>query len=274
MPTLPWQIIILSPLGLTLTGLCLFLFAFLYMLMMRTPAMTFFKAGFGKKMILINPDEDKRIVFRIAKKDSDMAYVKKKGFYIIDPSHVHIESASKIPCAITYGSFAESIDTTGGEYAEKLEKVGVKNYVEMLQKYYDEITAEEMLKDGKITKEDYDNAPNKVYTSPKKKTPELKILGKSVSFDRIVQYFSKNTRADLIESKIQHRISAIKLEKMGADTSKVFKWAVILGVLMICGALAYTMIAMQRPEPVQQVAPAVGGIIGSGVDAISGTGLT
>jgi len=244
------------------------------MLMMRTPAMTFFKAGFGKRMILINPDEDKRIVFRIAKKDSDMAYVKNKGFYIIDPSHVHIEHSSKIPCAITYGSFAESIDNLGGEYAENLEKMGVKNYVEMIQKYYDEIPAEEMLKSGKISKKEYDEAPEKIYTSIKPKSPELKILGKTVSFDRIVQYFSKNTRADLIESKIQHRISAIKLEKMGADTSRIFKWAVILGVLMICGALAYTMIAMQRPETVTQTAPAVGGIIGSGVDAISGTGLT
>ncbi|MHA1302755.1 MAG: hypothetical protein ACTSPI_03525 [Candidatus Heimdallarchaeaceae archaeon] len=274
MPTLPWQVILLSPLGLTLSGLCFLLFIFLYMLIMRTPAMTFFKAGFGKKMILINPDEDKRIVFRIANKDSDMAYVKKKGYYIIDPAHVHMESSSKIPCAITYSSFSESIDPTGGEYAEKLKDMGINNYVELIQKYYDEIPAEEMLKSGRITKEQYDEAPNKTYTFPKKEHPKLKIMGKSVSFDRIVQYFSKNTRADLIESKIQHRISAIKLEKMGADTSKVFKWAVILGVLMICGALAYTMIAMQRPEPVQQVAPAVTGIIGQGVEAISGTGLT
>jgi len=244
------------------------------MLMMRTPAMTFFKAGFGKRMILINPDEDKRIVFRIANKDSDMAYVKKKGYYIIDPAHVHMESSSKIPCAITYGSFSESIDPLGGEYAEKLKDMGVKNYVEMLHQYYDEIPAEEMLKSGKITKDQYDEAPNKTYTFPKEKSPELKILGKSVSFDRIVQYFSKNTRADLIESKIQHRISAIKLEKMGADTGKIFKWAVILGVLMICGALAYTMIAMNRPETVQQASPAIGGLIGQGVETISGTGLS
>jgi len=274
MPTLPWQVIILSPLGLTISGLCFILFLFLYLLILKTPAMTFFKAGFGKRMILINPDEDKRIVFRIAKKDSDMAYIKNRGYYIIDPGHVHIESSSKVPCAMTYGLFAESIDVTGGEYAEKLKDNNVMNYVEMLQKYYDEVSAEDMLKTGRITKEEYDQAPEKTYTFPKEKSPELKILGKTISFDRIVQYFSKNTRADLIESKIQHRISAIKLEKMGADTSKIFKWAVILGVLMICGALAYTMIAMQRPETVTQTAPAVGGILGQGVEAISGTGLT
>jgi len=276
MPAIPWQIVLLHPLGLTLTFLSTFLFIFLWMLMAKTPAMTFFKAGFGKKMILISPDKDKRIIFRIARKDTDMAYVKKWGYYIIDPKHVYIESSSKLPCAITYGSFGESIDSEGAEMAEKMFDVGVRNYVDLMGKYYEEKTAGELLKDKVISRDEYDKAPNKVYTVRKKKSPDdLKIFGKSVKFDNIINYFSKNTRADLIESKIQHRISAIKMEKLAGGANAI-KWAVILVIILIGGALAYNMIAMSQPPPAVAVQPSaatsVGGYVSGGVDAITGGG--
>lgn len=278
MPAVPWQLVLLHPLGITLTVFSTFMFVFLWVLIMKTPAMTFFKAGFGKRMVLINPDQDRRIVFRIASKDSDMAYVKKRGYYIINPGDVYIESSSKIPCATTYGLFGESINPKGAEFSEQLKKTGVSNYIELVNSCYDQVPASVLFKKKFITKEEYEAAPNKVYPIPKKDKPELKILGKSVSYDNIIQYFSKNTRADLIESKIQHRISAIKMEKL-AGASNLFKWAVILVIVLIGAALAYNMVAMGRTEPVQAAAQTpggIGGIVGAGVDAVSGggTGLT
>jgi hypothetical protein len=277
MVAVPWQLVLISPLGIALTSLTTLFFVFLLMLMKGTPAMPFFMAKFGKKMILINPDEDKRMVFRVANKDSDMAYVKKKGYYIIDPNHVHIESISKIPVAITYGSYSESIDAKDAFLAEKLKGMGVKNYVELMDSLTDEITSKAALSSKLITQQQYDENPDRTYRVKKKNVGSIKINGESVGFDEIYNYFSKNTRADLIESKIQHRISAIKLEKLTQD-KQIFKWAVILIIVLIGGALAYNMIRMGNPQQAATTAKNVGGIVGSGVNtitggAINGTGL-
>ena len=268
MVAIPWQYILISPLGITLTMFSTIMFIFLFSLMRTTPAMIFFKAKFGKKMILINPDEDRRLVFRVANKDSDMAYVKNKGYYIIDPNHVSIESSSKIPTAIVYGSFGESIGSEDAEITEKLKSMGVNNYIELIDRMYNDITADTALKIGLINKQQYDEQPNKIYKIPKENNDEVKIFGKTVSFDNVVKYFSKNTRADLIESKIQHRISAMKMEKLGGKAGDIFKWAVILVIVIIGGALAYNMITMGKVNP--QQAQQVGGIVGQAVNQISG----
>lgn len=248
--------------------------------MTKTPGVTFLKASLSKKMILFNPDQDKKMVLRLAKKDTDMAYVKKRGYYIVDPNHVYIESSSKIPCAITFGGFAESIDPKGAEFAEKLREAGINNYIDMINYFYEDVefSAEELLLKKMISVEKFEKNPDKMYIikQPKKGVKPLKIFGKSVPFSNIVMYFSKNTRADLIESKIQHRISAIRMEKLGG-AGNLLKWAVIAGILMICGALAYTMITMNRPPPAgtaQTAATAVGGIIGKTADSIAGSGST
>lgn len=287
MALVPWQIVLLHPLGITLTSVCTLFFIFIWVLIMRTPAMTFLKAGFGRKMILINPDPDKRMVFRIAKKDPQMAYVKRHGYYITDPNHVYIESSSKIPCALTYGDFAESIDSQGAQFAESLKAMNIENYIDIINHFYVEVPAEKLMKDGFISKEEYDSAPNKLYKIRKDselgkklgiKAPEpLKIMGKSVPFDNVLNYFSKNTRADLIESKIQHRISAYQKEQVN-QALNFLKWATFIGIIMICGALAYNMIVASRPVattaspsvPATTPEGGVGGIIGKGVDAISG----
>lgn len=276
MVAVPWQVILVSPLGIALTLFSTILFIFILVLMKSTPAMPFFRARFGKKMILINPDEDRRIVFRVADKSSDMAYVKKRGYYIIDPKHVHIESSSKIPTAITYGSFGESIDVKDAKLAEKLRENGIDNYIGLINSFYDEISADEAFKRKIISEHQYKENPERVYKIPKQKIGKVTLMGESVSFDNIVNYFSRNTRADLIESKIQHRISAMKMEKLGSKAQEFFKWAVILAIVIIAGALAYNMIVMGRaPSPAET--QGVGGIVGSGVETItggSGTGLT
>jgi hypothetical protein len=263
MVAIPIEMVLLHPFVITLSMFTIFLFIFLFILMLRTPAMKFFKGGFGKKIMLINPDEDRRMMFRVASKDKTTAYIKGRGHYIIDPKHVFIEPSSKLPCAFVYGMFGESIGLDDADASERLAEMGLKNISDLYAFTYK--SAEKMLKEGNITKEQYDTDPKKIYTIQK----EIHICGKSVGFDEVFKYFARNTRADLIESTIQHRISALKTEMQGSKAQELFKWAIILAIVLIAGALAYNMIMMGK-TPDTVTTQGVGGIIGSGVNAISG----
>lgn len=274
MPTpIPWQLILLHPLGLVLLFSTTIFFIFFLLFTTKTPAMTFLKAGFGRKMILINPDEDKRMVFRIAKKKRSLAHVKDKGYYLVDPNHVHIEAASKLPIAITYGNFGVSLDSETAALSKKLQEMKIKNWVEIVSHFTETLTSEQALKRELITKEQHDLQPEKMYSIRKTNAKDIVLNGETVPFDNIVNYFSKNVRADLIESEIQWRTSMNTMAKLtrGGD---IFKWAVILVIILIGAALAYNMIMMGRPEPAQTAATGVGGYVQTGVEAVSGTGLS
>ena len=270
-PAVPWEIVIMQPWVLATLFFTCILFLWLMMLLTRTPAMTFLLAGFGRNVILINPDEDKRMSFRIAKKDGGLAHVKKKGYYILKPKDIHVEPKSKLPMAIVYGMYSESIDVNDANIAEKLKEAGVENYVQLLNKVYEDIDAKEAFRRGEITKEQFEQYPEKRYKVKKKNVDGIKLGGQSLGFDRIVNYFAKNTRADLVESFVQHRESAMKLQKIG-ESGAIFKWAIILVIVMIGAALAYSMISMNKanaPQAVKQVGGAVGGL----TNIVNGTGL-
>ena len=264
MVAIPWQLILISPLGITLVSLTTIFFIFLMILIMRTPAMTFLKASFGgNKMILIQQGEDRKMRFRIAKKERSLAFVKKVGYYIVNPGDVNIEAVSKVPMAIIRGSFGMSLDKDAPVVADKLREMGITNWDEL---FYEDINADDAFKKGIIDKTQHDQFPNSTYKVQRKNLPKPIIIdGNSVTFDDTLDYFSKNVRADNIEAEINYIKSANMLSKL-TGSGDLFKWAVILVIVLIGGALAYNMLIASRPQEAAQI----GGVVGQGVNAISG----
>lgn len=199
-----------------------FLWLSLLGLIIRTPAMKFFLAGMGKKLILVNPRENKYLDFYGASIYGNLAHVKDKGFYIIESKDVFIEKDSKVPMAITYSVFGIPINPEMAEATSQLKELGVKNYTEMI-----------------------DLANN---LKADKKVLNLNILGKTVNLDSIVDYFGRDERSDFVEAEIQRR-GAVDMIKKINQPENIFKWAVIGAILLIAGALAYTMISMESNSP-------------------------
>ena len=214
---------------------------FLILLITKTPATTFLKASFGKRNIIINPKENGYLSFEAGKPFSGLSYVKNKGFYETHPSDRYIEAKSKVPCFINYGRFAFSVSPLFALIAKKLKEMGIKNWVQLKRKYD---SGELKGKDLELwsTPISFDHVLEIVSRSGIKDwSGPIQILGKSVSFDHIVDYFGRNERADLIEAEIARRTAAETASRMKGP-SDIVKWVVILAIIMIVGALAYAIV--------------------------------
>lgn len=205
-------------------------FVILMYLVLKTPALKFLKASLFGRMILIHPKENRYIDIEAVKLHSCLAQVKGRGYYVIQPKDVYLESTSKVPCALVYGNFALNIDLKMADVAQKLRELGVKFYDEIMK------LKEELEKSGKSL--------------------QIKLLGESVDISEIVDYFNTSERSDFIEAEIQRRTASQIIAKLRTP-GDIFKWAVILVIIMIGAVLAYGMLQSilgSRPTLVEQAA--------------------
>ena len=209
-----------DPSFLALFSLASFETIFIFYLLFKTPALKFLWAGFRKRMILIHPKENHYIDFIPAEQHSSLAYIKGRGYYLIDPKHVYIEGTGKIPCAIVYGNYPINLSPEMGDIAEKLKnELGIN--------FYDELKAT------------VDYAKEKLW--PQNKSITIKIFGKSVDISQALSLFSAGERSDLIEAEIQRRTAAQVIQRLRTPENW-FKWAII-GIIVIIGlVIAYGML--------------------------------
>lgn len=203
---------------------------FLLMLIFKTPALKFLWASFKKRMILIHPRENHYIEFVPTKQSSSLAFVKGRGYYVIDPSHVYIESSTKLPCTLVYGNYALTIDPKTAKLAERLASFGLG------MKFY---------KDIENLREQLTNT-NQSFS--------LKILGESIDLSEAINFFNTSERSDFIEAEIQRRTASQVMAKL-AGGRDVLKWSLAVMVILIGAAIAYAILSqfLGGPSPSQAI---------------------
>lgn len=232
-------------LGLTLVTVGFLTWIYLVIVFWKTPALTFLSASLGKKLVIINPKENKLLTFKPSTLMGGLSYVKGQGYYIEDHDDIYIEEKSKVPVAMNYGTHSHSINPEMAEATGFLDSIGIKNHEQLknlrkrmqedIDKRYDEFVKKEEKKKG------FD--PTKL---PPKPIPTITILGKSTPLDKVVNYFSTSDKSTDIESEINRRTAAQALAKTGLK-SEALKWVVMLGIFMVCAAIAYVIILQAQP---------------------------
>lgn len=196
----------------------------LILILLKTPAWKFFKAGLRHRMILIHPRETHYIEFVDTNPKSSLAYVKNKGYYLVDPRHVYVEGKSKVPCSIVYGNFALSLNPKMAKIAEWLKSQGLR-YYEDLQKLIEGM-------------------------KELQGTVLIKILGESVDMNDMINYFSSTERSDIIEAEIQRRTASQVMAKL-RQPGDLIKFAVVALIIMVGLAITFAIVAqvlgMQTP---------------------------
>lgn len=206
--------VLLTPIGFSLFLLVWMLCIILFIILLKTPALVFLVAMLSKKSVIVNPTDSKLLSFLLATPQGSLNHVKGKGYYIVDPDDVYIESRSKTPMSINYGKFAISINPKMAKVVEKLKSAGIRNYNDLVN----------LIEDMKAKGEDMN----------------VIVMGESINLSKIVDYFARDERGDFIESEIQRRTAAQVMKKLGAGD--IFKWAVILVIVAIGLAFAYAIV--------------------------------
>ena len=239
---------------------------FLILLSIKTPAWTFLKASLGKRNIIINPRENGYISFVAGKPYSMLSYVKGEGFYLTNPSDRYIEAKSKVPCFINYGRFAFSVSPQFALIAKKLREMGIKNWEQLKKAYKNELKGKFFMLESQPISWDWiyreiESAGIKDWSKP------FRILGESVSFDHVVDYFGRNERTDLIEAEIARREAAATMQKLKSPEN-IFKWAVILAIIIIAAAIGYFIIQAGAPQAVSQAIGSTAKVVSGGVSQV------
>jgi len=222
---IPWDLILFSPLGFSMFLTAWIQFLFLLIILMKTPALTFFLASLRKRMILINPRGDRRIEFKRAKRYGNLAHVKNQGYYLIDPNDVY--NAGGSPAMIAFGRFAIPINLKMAKIAERLRDLGIKNW-EYMMKWIQNIQDKEAK-----------NQEKNPGSNPKKEVV-VNLLGESVPIHVAVDYFNRNERADFIESEI-HRRTANEIMKQTNSGRDMMKWIIGVGILIMMVFVGYAI---------------------------------
>lgn len=212
--------ILASELGLTLFMGGFGTWVFLLILIIKTPAMAWLSASFSRKIMIFNPNDNKFLDFRPAKQYGNLAYVKGKGFYIVKPDDVYIESTSKVPVSFNYGNIAIPFNLEKDEMAKKLGELGFDE-TEEVQQYVNELKAKE-------------------------KSPVLNLLGKSVAVGSFLNFLNRLDRSDYIEAEISRRTAAQSVSKFGGS-GNLMMIAVIAVIVMVGGALAFAIVTSMAP---------------------------
>lgn len=199
---------------LLIGGFALLEFVLLIMMITKTPALTFLFASFTKRIILIHPRENHYVNFVAAKPFGCLAGVKNRGLYIINPKHVYVESSSKLPCAIIFGNFALTLDMRVAACVTRLKELGI-------------VAGDQLI--AELTK-----------IADAKQRLIITLLGESVDAADLMAFFRTSERSDLVEAEIQRRQANAILAKLKTP-GDLFKWAVILVIIMIGAAIAWGM---------------------------------
>lgn len=224
-PEVPIELVFLSPLGLTLFFGLWASIIFLFILMIKTPALAFLKASFKKRVMILNPAEDRFLRFKPAERMGALLHVKDQGYYLSDPNDVFFEKISKVPMVVAYGNHSIPINSEMAGAVDKLQLLGIQNNDDL----------NEFLLG---MKQDYDEwfKKNPGVNPAAYPVPEIQILGQTVSLDKIHNYFNRNDRADLIEAEINRRTASQELKKVEGNSGSS-KWLIAFGVMIFCGLL-------------------------------------
>jgi hypothetical protein len=218
----------------------------LIVLILTTPAWSFFVARMRKKIILIHPRQNRYAEIIAADRYGNLAYVKNHGYYLLDPKHVYIEPKSKLPVAVVYGNIGITIDPKAAEIADVMNSLGISNYEGLKQ----------AIEEGK-----------------KKGLDKIIIWGETVNLEDIENYFASTERSDFIEAEIQRRTAAQVIQKLRTPENW-FKWAIILVIIMIGAAIAYVMIQQGTAgSVVEGIKSVTSGITGQPAAPANATGV-
>ena len=216
-------------------------------LFVKTPAFVYMIAGFTKSIVILHTKETRYLAHILARTYGGLARVKKRGFYIINPKHIFIESRSKAPTAIVYSNFGSTLSVKAAEAAQKLRELGVNNS-SLLGDMVKQLAAEG-------------------------KTAELNLLGESVDAAEAAEYFNIPERSDMIEGEIQRRLAAQAIQKL-KQPGEMIKWVIMAVLLMIGLGIFWNMYTMGVPATVAGAVaptPSVGGGIGDVVKTAADT---
>lgn len=241
-----------------------FLAMFIVFIFLKTPALVYLMASLKRKIVLLNPKEDKYLWFKIAENEGGIAKIKKGNSFLINPQDTFTESKSKVPTVIVYGNMGMTINPKEIHITEYLRKNGIINFEylsklnermkEEFEEQYD-LTEKRIAELNKLLKKQTDLKGIQNLEKEKKALQDaLPILnerrinplgdmvvdGESVNLNNTLSYLnvSKN-QGDLIEAGIQ-RGTAVKLRKISG--SDIVKWGIIFAIILIGAALAYVII--------------------------------
>lgn len=187
---------------------------FNFIVITKVPFSAFLKASRKGRILLIHPDERRKMKFTVGQLKGS-AVETKYGFYDINPNDVFIEEKSKSPVAIVYGMMAPSINPILGGIVRAIKRKNINNYDD-LEKYAKDHPGAEI----KINE---DEEP------------------KSIPVQEVVKYFNRNDRADLMEAEHQFRIAQTYVQRE-TDWNKWIKVIIALSVFLIFAAIGYAII--------------------------------
>jgi hypothetical protein len=208
-----------------------------------TPAWDFFLAWMKKDKLDVHVGEDKYLRIRKTKAMGGLYEIKNQGFFQSKSEDTYIESKSKLPISIHYGKMSLSLQPKYAAISKKLKEMGLHNYGDLVF-YYNALQDQKKIERGWI-EEKADGSrvvhPPQKIKAEDKLTDKINLLGESVNMADVVKYFSSTERSDVTEAEIQRRTAAEVVNKLGANKD-VIKWIIVLGVFIICVAIAYVII--------------------------------
>jgi len=192
----------------------------------------------GAKSLAINFLPNRRAEL-IKLDDSELAHNKKRGYFLVNPDHVYIESKSGKPIMLASSLLGKSVSPEKIKYIESLKGMGINN-ISDLERLIDS--------DGMVTvtvlEKTKDEKGKEVEKPVEKKIPATEIMAhfgsQSIPVKDLVDYFAEQMPGDLQESKIQHRVTVEAKKQTKKDYAM---WVVLLAIIMVAGALAVVIVS-------------------------------
>lgn len=240
---------------LTLVGAIALETIFILLILMWTPAMTFF----NKKPKLWIPGDDRTGKFETIKVVGGMGTTKDGRTYHLNKDHFWKDQKSGNMIAVAYSTSGHTLDPRIAPAIAALKAMGVNTWGE-LKKADEENKKQETdiiiplePEPGKIKRWFAGKKPKEMWLSELVELieSEEKTSGKTINLSEIITFMPGNVRADLTEARIQHRVA---VEEKLAGKKDVFKWIIALSIIIIVGTLAFVMI-MSVTSPGAGVSP-------------------
>jgi len=205
---------------LAMVGLNGFFVVLLIVMSIKTPMWTFF----GGKAKLWLPRDDRSGSFEKIDVFGGLGTTKDGRTYNIDRDHFWKEKKSGSMIAIAYSNEGRTVDPRMHEKIQLLKSIGIMNLKDLKA----EIKKRVEEKDGFVLQlqPGLDVDLVKIHSSLS--------ASKTIDLPALNDYYSGNNRADLNEARIQHRIA---VEEKMAGKKDIFKWIVILSIVMIVGTI-------------------------------------
>lgn len=205
---------------LAMVGLNGFFVVLLIVLSIKTPMWTFF----GGRAKLWLPRDDRSGSFEKIDVFGGLGTTKDGRTYNIDRDHFWKEKKSGSMIAVAYSNEGRTVDPRMYEKIQLLKSIGIMDLKELKAEIKRRLEKKESLLLTMQPGLDVDlvDIHNSLSTS------------KTIDLPSLNDYYGGNNRADLNEARIQHRVA---VEEKMAGKKDIFKWIVILSIVMIVGTI-------------------------------------